>query len=139
MQKMTYKEMLLHPKWQKKRLEILEANDFQCELCLSEEKQLNVHHGYYDNALKLWEYDDLYLRCLCYECHKDIHGLSILFNKEIAEEGIDYLYATIGGKLGFFSFLGERLAAAHRRGEKNPWVSEELLEAYIMHCGGSDG
>lgn len=33
MKKMTYTEQLQHPNWQRKRLEVMEAAEFSCELC----------------------------------------------------------------------------------------------------------
>lgn len=67
--KSTYYELLKHPKWQKKRLEILEAAGFECECCGGKEKTLHVHHKYYQKGLKPWEYPDDSLQCLCEDCH----------------------------------------------------------------------
>lgn len=36
-------------------------------------KGLNIHHKYYVNGLKPWEYDNDALVTLCEECHKKIH------------------------------------------------------------------
>lgn len=69
---MTYAEQLKSPKWQKKRLEILERDNFTCTSCGSTEKQLHVHHGAYLGGLKLWEYDNRMLHTLCAGCHSDI-------------------------------------------------------------------
>ena len=65
--------MYKHPKWQKKRLEILDRDGFKCKLCGATENQLHVHHKYYDNAIKLWEYPGESLVTLCNECHKTVH------------------------------------------------------------------
>jgi 5-methylcytosine-specific restriction endonuclease McrA len=40
----TYSEKLTHPKWQRKRLEILNRDGFKCVLCGNEEMQLQIHH-----------------------------------------------------------------------------------------------
>jgi hypothetical protein len=62
-----------HPKWQKKRLEVMEAKNFECECCGDKETTLNVHHKYYVNGRDPWEYEDVELECLCERCHSLAH------------------------------------------------------------------
>jgi hypothetical protein len=64
------------PRWQRKRLAVMEAADFACEECGAEDKTLNVHHTYYLKGHKPWEYDDDSLKCLCEECHEERHGIA---------------------------------------------------------------
>lgn len=66
---MTYKKQLLDPRWQKKRLEILNRDSFSCRKCLDKTSTLHVHHRYYDKAKMAWEYDDYFLITLCETCH----------------------------------------------------------------------
>lgn len=68
---MTYSEKLKHPKWQKKRLEILQRDEFACRECGNDKNTLHVHHGHYENGLAPWEYDDWTLKTLCKDCHED--------------------------------------------------------------------
>ena len=75
-----------HPKWQKRRAEyfyrqeeIYSREGIEtpfCEWCLSDEKQLQLHHLIYHNNRKIWEYDDDELVLLCSDCHKEMHNLS---------------------------------------------------------------
>jgi hypothetical protein len=65
----TYYDDLKNPKWQKKRLEVLNKANFKCCICSNTEKELNVHHRYYDKNKKIWEYSDGNLFCLCKDCH----------------------------------------------------------------------
>lgn len=60
------------PRWQKKRLQIMQRAGFKCETC-GQEKTLNVHHGYYSRDMDPWDYPDDTLWCLCEDCH-DIAG-----------------------------------------------------------------
>lgn len=71
---MTYREQLLHPNWQKKRLEVMEDAGFQCENCGDKETTLNVHHGRYVKGRKVWEYERNELKCLCQPCHQAEHA-----------------------------------------------------------------
>lgn len=57
-----------HPKWQKKRLLIMERDKFRCFACGDSESTLHVHHFAYDG--KPWEVADEHLQTLCEECHK---------------------------------------------------------------------
>jgi 5-methylcytosine-specific restriction endonuclease McrA len=65
---MTYSEKLRDPRWQKKRLHILERDNWTCILCGAKEKPLQVHHVLY---LKInpWDYPDHLLQTLCDDCH----------------------------------------------------------------------
>lgn len=70
---MTYKEKLQSPKWQKKRLEILQRDNFQCFDCGNSESQLHVHHEIYFKDLEPWECPDECLTTLCSNCHEMYH------------------------------------------------------------------
>lgn len=66
----TYIQKLKHPKWQKCRLERLEAAGFRCSHCKSEDNQLHIHHGYYAKGKEPWEADPAHLHVYCSICHK---------------------------------------------------------------------
>lgn len=57
----------LDPRWQKKRLKIMERDGFKCVSCQSESKTLHVHHKSY--AKKLWASPDDEMQTLCSDCH----------------------------------------------------------------------
>lgn len=65
----SYSELLKHPKWQKKRLQILERDDFKCRICNDQETTLHVHHLKYIYNHKPWEYANEDLLTLCKDCH----------------------------------------------------------------------
>jgi len=67
--KKPYFEKLKDPRWQRKRLEILSRDDFQCQNCKSREKTLNVHHIFYANGKDPWDISNHALVTLCEECH----------------------------------------------------------------------
>jgi hypothetical protein len=63
----SYSEKLRDPRWQKKRLEILQRDNFKCRICNDTESELQVHHLSYANDP--WEIDNWYLVTLCKDCH----------------------------------------------------------------------
>lgn len=71
--KVSYAEMLKDPRWQKRKTEILNRDNFTCQLCGNTEKTLHVHHKYYLENHKPWEYGDSVLITLCEDCHSWIH------------------------------------------------------------------
>lgn len=68
---MSYSDLLKDPRWQKKRLEILNRDKFTCQHCSSTEKTLHAHHLFYITGMRPWDYADHVLITLCEECHKN--------------------------------------------------------------------
>ena len=66
---MTYAEKLRSPRWQKKRLEILERDHWACVCCGSTDKNLQVHHAVY-RKIDPWDYPNHLLQTLCFDCHE---------------------------------------------------------------------
>ncbi len=69
-----YSKKLLDPRWQKLRLEVMQANYFLCEECGDGESTLHIHHKEYFKGREPWEYDIKQLACICESCHKDHHS-----------------------------------------------------------------
>ena len=68
---MKYKEMLRDPRWQRKRLEILQRDEWSCNRCGDSESELHVHHKSY--AGTPWGVADDELETVCSNCHRIIH------------------------------------------------------------------
>lgn len=71
---MTYAEKFKDPRWQRKRLEIMQRDEFSCRVCSSKEKTLNVHHSYYVKGRQPWEYPTFSLVTWCEDCHERQHS-----------------------------------------------------------------
>lgn len=69
----TYSEKLKDPRWQRRRLDILNRDNFTCKVCESTDNQLHVHHAYYVSGREPWEYPDWSLQTICAGCHKGKH------------------------------------------------------------------
>ena len=65
----TYTELLRHPFWQKKRLDIFQRDKFTCQKCSDTLSNLQVHHVYYLPNTAPWEYPSSALITLCEFCH----------------------------------------------------------------------
>lgn len=63
----TYSQKLKDPRWQRRRLEILERDNFTCQYCNDSEHELHVHHWSY--STNPWETDADDLTTLCKQCH----------------------------------------------------------------------
>jgi len=70
--KPAYSELLKDPRWQRRKAEILQRDNFTCQLCTDTETELHVHHKKYYAGKKPWEYDNNDLITLCVNCHKKI-------------------------------------------------------------------
>ena len=65
---MTYAEKLKDPRWQKKRLEILNRDEFTCQLCNDKDSTLHVHHNKYGS--NPWDIENDKLITYCEHCHR---------------------------------------------------------------------
>ena len=81
---MTYAELLKDPRWQRKRLEILQRDGWACTHCEAKDKTLHVDHAYYEKGKKPWEYPDKSLWTLCEDCHENMGSLRKWLQKELA-------------------------------------------------------
>lgn len=115
----SYAELLKDPRWQKKKAEVLERADYECESCGDKTKTLHAHHRHYEFGKEPWEYmPDDYL-CLCEDCHSEltkatrlvkralgrlnsgdfqracgyIYGLHLLDEPDYCVDNIDYEFA----------------------------------------------
>lgn len=64
----NYSDKLKDPRWQRKRLEIMQRDKFSCCMCGDGNKTLNVHHRVYSN--NPWEADPDNLITLGEDCHE---------------------------------------------------------------------
>lgn len=69
---MKYAIKYKDPRWQKKRLEVMQRDGFQCLHCGNSKATLNVHHSYYVSGRDIWDYDESTLLTLCEPCHRRV-------------------------------------------------------------------
>lgn len=121
MTKMTYAEQLKHPNWQRKRLEMLQAADWTCELCCAKEETLHVHHKHYVKGRMPWEYERAELVVLCEECHDTQHEVEAQAKHLLALLRVDgpaSIWEAIALLAGFAE--AEGIASASAFGQETP-------------------
>ena len=64
---MTYAEKLKDPRWQNKRLEVLNRDNFTCRMCADKKTQLDIHH--FEYGINPWSVKNSSLITLCKHCH----------------------------------------------------------------------
>jgi hypothetical protein len=137
MTKKTYSEKLLDPRWQKKRLKIMERDNFSCTCCNDDKLSLQVHHlSYKGNP---WDVDDNQLITLCLDCH----GLYEFLKKR--KESVNYIEGKIFKRindLGAVSYAIQlkdkrtpdlKLLALYYKNDDNSFYSPEILlrDSYV--------
>lgn len=70
MEKKTYSEKLKDPRWQKKRLEIMERDGWVCSFCGDKESTLHIHHIEYTPFCDPWDQPDHLMVTVCEPCHQ---------------------------------------------------------------------
>ena len=96
MNKPKYSELLKDPRWQKKRLQVLEQDNFQCQFCGDTKTTLHVHHFTYKG--NPWDAADDSLCTICEDCHWIEHHKKNLSKIELGLlEHIHQFNAPFGG------------------------------------------
>lgn len=85
----AYAAKLKDPRWQKKRLEVLDRAGWACQMCGDSKSMLHVHHKQYLKGREPWDYDTDQLASLCATCHKDGHGSPDVLLNVISRLAID--------------------------------------------------
>lgn len=105
MSKIFKEGLYLNPRWQKKRLEILERDEFSCQHCGDKDSTLHVHHTSYASSLweddennTPWGYPSIILITLCDKCHDNEHLLWKTHNYMYSfdGEGLYYYCGVVG-------------------------------------------
>jgi len=92
---MLYTELLKHPLWQRKRLEVFQRDNFTCQCCGETEKELHLHHLQYKKGTLPQDHDNEMLVTLCCKCHDFAHAelkkITALMAFYVLKKGIDLI------------------------------------------------
>lgn len=122
----AYSKLLQDPRWQKKRLKIMERDNFTCCVCGTTDDTLHVHHRYYKSSEGPWDYPDRALVTLCHQCH-ELHGHGAL-------SGQDHLVTEVLGAGAFFDEMNV-LAEAFSKGSNLSAEDFKIIANFIaLYC-----
>lgn len=123
-----YSEKLKNPRWQKKRLEILERDGFNCQNCHDDKNTLHMHHKQYFKDKEPWEVPGRFLITLCEKCHEK--------EKSDYPIALNYLIDILKEK-GFMSYdiaeLGEAIYLIKILKNQTLWMTIHLLHFFITN------
>lgn len=102
----AYYQRLLDPRWQKKRLEVMTASDWKCELCGDGSQTLHVHHKEYFKGKEPWDYERNQLACLCETCHENQHSSADLLKLICSQLPLDGPYCRADAAYLLAGFAG---------------------------------
>lgn len=136
--KQAYGQKLLSPKWQRKRLEIMNRDNFSCCLCGDKESTLNIHHLKYSG--EPWECPDDFLKTLCESCHTIVGQQEINLADEfvtgrriIRPDSVVYVVYTSEGAIlynrGRDGLLIHRGSIAH---ESLRYIVQDLINFWLQ-------
>lgn len=99
-----YARKLLDGRWQRKRLEILQRDNFCCTIC-QRSHNVQIHHNWYLKNMEPWDYTADQLVSLCNEHHEEIGELQEGLKRLLARSGpaiqrqvYDYLFGLLNQK-----------------------------------------
>jgi hypothetical protein len=143
MSNQSYYEKLKSPQWQRKRLEIMQRDEFTCVSCGCKEKTLNVHHKTYRKNAAPWDYDDENFITYCEECHGSIHQAKDLLMSSVDTFDKIQRIASISFYCDIKHIKLAQIASVIAAIEKSEVIAEnkddfekciEVSEEMIMHC-----
>lgn len=120
--KISYAQKLKDPRWQKKRLEIFQRDDWKCKACGDTSQMLCVHHERYVGDP--WNCPPEYLVTLCETCHTAITEKGAERETRCVDDIIDdVLWLESTGELTFASHpdLVSLVQAESQSPEANHW------------------
>jgi 5-methylcytosine-specific restriction endonuclease McrA len=79
--KFNYKEESKDARWTERAAIIKQLDKFTCQWCGSQ-KDLQVHHTFYDKHRHYWEYHSEELITLCRVCHKAVKEQGVRVTRE---------------------------------------------------------
>ena len=132
---MKYSDKLKDPRWQKKRLEIMEHDEWACKRCMDDESTLHVHHLSYEKGKDPWEYDNENFLTLCESCHEHEFNSRADYEKmllhTLKQRGFlaDDIFRIVQGLLNFKPQNAiEVVASAYEMAFGDPDVQAYLIE-----------
>lgn len=81
---MNYRDKLKDPRWQRKRLEVLQRDSFTCCHCGDDKNELHIHHLKYSGDPWEAEMDDMIT--VCRHCHSIVEVIKPILPDAIVKQ-----------------------------------------------------
>jgi hypothetical protein len=142
----TYSDKLKDPKWQKRRLSILNRDEWMCQKCYDNGSTLHVHHRRYSNEYKdPWDYPDNLLVTLCETCHQQetdqmndtLKYLCDVFRERFFSE--DILVIIKGLEQYSMPHMPDVCATAISHSFSDPEESQRIVDLYFEYLLAKNG
>ena len=137
--KKSYLEKLKDPRWQKKRLEILERDSWCCQKCFDCDSTLHVHHRVYFNNKDPWDIDNEFLVTLCKDCHTEesetFKQVFDKFSNQVKKNYFSCDIASLSSALNFCKIKGpsDYIAAIIEYWLTDEELAESMKDTYHKH------
>lgn len=136
--KKVYSEKLKDPRWQKRRLEIFERDDWRCQNCGDKDNTLHVHHKVYVGS-DPWDVPSEFLVTLCEICHEQetlqmpvaIDALNKEIKNKIYSSGI--IEIADGFSKLQLPHIPDVFAAALTYWLRTPELAREMVDRYFNY------
>lgn len=131
-----YSEKLRDPRWQRKRLEVLQRDEWHCQICFDGESTLHVHHRYYERGKDPWDYPDRALVTLCESCHEEESKYGAEAERGLLRtlKNLGFTSTDLMALDGAFSYLNQRELSEPER-SMLVWYFAELFKERETHSG----
>lgn len=132
-----YAEKLRDPRWQKKRLEVFERDQWACQSCGDYESTLIVHHRLYLPHTEPWDYPEHLLVTLCEQCHDYQREMLPLVLEELKGALLERFLAddirSLAKGVSQMELLhsAEVVASAYEWALSSPALQRELLSRFL--------
>lgn len=140
-----YAKKLKDPRWQKKRLKILERDEWTCQACFQNESTLVVHHRVYLANTEPWDYPDDLLVTLCENCHEAERNDRPGYEIDLLNILRDYFFTEDIHSLatGFYMMKPlhshEVVASVYEWALASPQIQMELTNRYFLELKTKSG
>lgn len=119
----NYARLLLDPRWQKRRLEIMQRDHWRCIVCQAGNVTLTVHHTGYLWGWMPWDYPDDMLETLCIPHHNERHVFPLAKPDLCIWCGSLVTNENLGGRNGKHEFICEHCI---RRSEERNFTNPDI-------------
>lgn len=100
--KNEFLEKYKDPRWQEKRLLVMQRDGFACRVCGDKSTTLHVHHLMYRRGADPWDYPDTMLVTRCETCHEPgtaeayqlVESMAAAFNGDLTAAWFSFMHTT---------------------------------------------